>query len=158
MSREEKQVELKALIEPVVEDLGFELVKLSYAAQKNGLLHLIIDHPAGITIDQCEKVSRAVSDLLDLHDLIKHAYSLEVSSPGLERPLTKLEHFIRFVGKKAKIKTKADQVEVNKYSGTIVKADQENVLLKKEDGTEVDIPYELISKANLWYIKPGKNK
>jgi len=98
LTREEKERELVALIEPLVEAKGYELVKLSYAARRHGLLQLIIDHEKGITVDDCELISRTVSDLLDTEDPIEHAYSLEVSSPGLERPLTKAEHFKRFQG------------------------------------------------------------
>jgi len=158
MSREETAARLFEMIEPVVESRGYELVKLDYAAQKHGLLHLIIDHEKGINVDDCEIISRAVSELLDSRDPIKHAYTLEVSSPGLERPLTKKEHFARFAGEKAKIRTTDKVNGSDKFAGTMTVAESDFVTIRGEDGNIVDIPYHLIKKANLWYTKPERNK
>jgi ribosome maturation factor RimP len=158
MSREETAAKLIDLIEPLVESKGYELVKLDYDARKHGLLHLIIDHEKGITIDDCEVISRAVSELLDHQDPINHAYSLEVSSPGLERPLTKKEHFARFVGEKTKIRTSDEINGSGKFAGTLVGADNNLVTIRGEDGNMADIPYELIKKANLWYTKPERKR
>jgi len=94
------------LIEPVIKEKGFELIKIEYNPGNNGLLRLIIDHENGISIDDCADVSRVVSENLDIYDPIKHSYMLEVSSPGSERPLTKKEHYDQFIGKKVKIRLK----------------------------------------------------
>ncbi len=158
MSREETAAGLIEMIEPLVESKGYELVKLDYTARKHGLLHLIIDHEKGITVDDCAIISRAVSELLDNQDPIAHAYSLEVSSPGLERPLTKKEHFSRFTGEKAKIKTVEEVNGSDKFAGTLVGVESDLVTLKGEDGKVVDIPFDLIKKANLWHTKPERKK
>ncbi len=158
MSREETAVRLLEMIEPLVESRGYELVKLDYAARKHGLLHLIIDHEKGITVDDCAVISRAVSELLDNRDPIAHAFTLEVSSPGLERPLTKKEHFARYAGENAKIRT-IDEVDgFDKFAGTLVAAEGDFVTLRGVDGKVVNIPFDLIKKANLWYTKPERNK
>ena len=156
MSREERADKLKALLEPLVENLGYELVKLDYAARKHGLLHLVIDHEKGINVDDCESVSRAVSQLLDQEDPISHAYTLEVSSPGLERPLTKAEHFKRFAGEKAKIRTREEVGGQSKFAGTLLGWKNNSVIFKTEAGDSVEIPEDLVLKANLWYVKPSK--
>jgi len=92
---------LVTLVRPVVEDLGYELWELEYSPGRgNGLLRLYIDAPAGIAIDDCERVSRAVSALLDAEDPVPGQYTLEVSSPGLERPLRTPEHFAPYAGEK----------------------------------------------------------
>lgn len=158
MSREETAARLFEMIEPLVESKGYELVKLDYAAGKHGLLHLIIDHEKGITVEGCEVISRAVSELLDSQDPITHAYTLEVSSPGLERPLTKKEHFARFTGEKAKISTIDEVNGSDKFAGTIVGAESDLVTIRGGDGNIVNIPYALIKKANLWYTKPEQKR
>jgi ribosome maturation factor RimP len=158
MSREETAARLLEMIEPLVQSKGYELVKLDYAARKHGLLHLIIDHEKGVTVDDCEIISRAVSELLDSSDPITHAYTLEVSSPGLERPLTKKDHFARFKGEKVKIRTDAEVNGSDKFAGTLVSAESEYITVRGEDGKLSDIPYQLIKKANLWYTKPERKR
>lgn len=158
MSREEVQKRLIALIDPLIESNGFELVHLEYIAGKHGGLHLFIDHENGISIEDCAFVSNIVSDLLDMEDPIAHAYTLEVSSPGLERPLTKKEHFMRFQGEKVKVRFSNGSGGNSKISGALLSAESEHIVIRKEDSTEVELPYSLITKANLWYTRPEKDK
>ncbi len=157
MSREDLRDRLIELVEPLVESKGFELIKLEYISGKQGKLYLYIDREGGVTIDHCELISNAVSDLLDYHDPIAHAYTLEVSSPGLERPLTKKNHFERFKGEKVKIKTSEEIAGRRKFSGTLAGAGEESIVIKLEDGDDVEIPLPLIDKANLWYPKQDKD-
>ena len=97
--------ELAAMLEPTVERLGFELADLDVRlASQDGLIRLFIDKPDGIGVEDCETVSRAVSALLDVEDPIPGNYSLEVSSPGLDRKLTKAKHYQRFIGDTIKVK------------------------------------------------------
>src|SRR5688500_4419191 len=101
----QKQQEIEALLAPAVSALGLELLGAEYSAGvNNALLRLYIDHRERlVTIEDCESVSREVSALLDVHDPIDAHYTLEVSSPGIARPLFKPEHFARFVGEPAKV-------------------------------------------------------
>ncbi len=158
MSREEVRNNLIKLIEPAVESRGFELIQLDYIPGKHGHLHLYIDHEEGVTIDHCETVSNVVSDLLDFHDPINHAYTLEVSSPGLERPLTKKKHFERFTGEKVKVKTVEPMEGRKKFSGILKKTGENSVFVELDDGSEAEIPLDRVEKANLWYTKADKDK
>jgi ribosome maturation factor RimP len=98
------QERVQALLEPLVEGLGYELVCLElHGSGAHALLRLYIDAPQGIGLDDCERVSREVSAALDVADPISGSYRLEVSSPGLDRPLAKPEHFRRFAGRQAKL-------------------------------------------------------
>ena len=99
---------LQDMLEPVIDNLGYETVRILTIGQVNPTLQVMIDVKDGsrdVTVDDCAKVSRALSAVLDEKDPIKDKYSLEVSSPGLDRPLTKPEHFSRFVGYTAKVET-----------------------------------------------------
>lgn len=158
MSREETRQKLIELIEPLIESKGFELVHLDYISGKQGRLHLYIDHDDGITISHCEIISGIVSDLLDDLDPIPHAYTLEVSSPGLDRPLTKIKHFIRFQGEKVRVITSEPIGGSSKFSGILQSADDQYITVIKDDGSEVKISYELIKKANLRYTETKKKK
>ena len=100
-------VSLQKLIEPAIAALGYELVGTEYLPQgKHSLLRIYIDTPEGIKVEDCERVSHQVSGLLDVEDSIQGQYSLEVSSPGLDRPLFKVEHFDRFAGQQIKVRLK----------------------------------------------------
>jgi len=92
---------LTALLQPVVEELGYELWELECSPGRgNGFVRLYIDAEAGITVDDCERVSRAVSEVLDAEDPVAGQYTLEVSSPGFDRPLRTAAHFARFVARR----------------------------------------------------------
>jgi ribosome maturation factor RimP len=99
------RADLQALLAPTVEGMGFELVGVEHApAGRGSLLRIYIDSEAGIDVDDCAEVSHQVSGLLDVEDPIGHEYRLEVSSPGIDRPLFVREHFERFAGHRARIK------------------------------------------------------
>ncbi len=157
MSGEEVRQKLLELIEPLIESKGFELVRLDYSPGGQGRLNLYIDHENGVTIDHCELISNAVSDLLDFYDPIEHAYNLEVSSPGIERPLTKKKHFERFKGEKVKIKTSEALQGRKNFSGTLANTKEDSIIVNLEDGNIVEIPLSLITRANLWYPRPDKD-
>ena len=92
---------VEAIALPVLEELGLGLVEVQYRREQNGwILRLIIDKQEGVTLDDCASVSREISQLLDIEDFIDQAYNLEVTSPGLDRPLKSLAEFGRFVGKR----------------------------------------------------------
>lgn len=141
---------LQDLIEPVVTAAGYELVRVMSIGQVNQTLQVMIDKLDGsdITVDDCAKVSHLLSDMLDEKDPIADKYSLEVSSPGLDRPLTKLEHFKRYVGYEIKLETE-DKVENRKrFKGKITEVVNNNVVLMMDE-TAYTIPFDLITKAKL---------
>ncbi len=123
-----KQIEAVAL--PVLKELGFELVEVQYRREQNGwILRLIIDKQDGINLADCAAVSREISQLLDIEDFIDQAYSLEVSSPGLNRPLKSMADFERFVGRKVKIKTIEPIAGEHVFIGKINKTEGESIIL-----------------------------
>ena len=148
----ETKKKILALIEPVVESFSMELVDFDYQPGGRGHLCIYIDKPGGATIGDCELASRAVSDILDAHDLIKHHYTLEVSTPGVERSLKKLTDFQRFTGEAAKIYTWNPLNGKKKFLGLLggVSEDGKIKLELEGDGLE-EIPFAEIKKAHLWF-------
>ncbi len=140
---------LAALLAPLVEGLGYELWELEYAPGRgNGLLRLYIDADAGITLDDCERVSRAVSELLDAEDPVPGQYTLEVSSPGVERPLRTAEHFARFVGEKVYVETVQALEGRRRFKGALTACDAATVEVEV-DGRRWTLPISGIRKAHL---------
>ena len=152
------QEPLYTLLEPVVEALGYELVHIEFEGRgRNALLRLYIDHPfaAGsqdevpeVTLSDCETVSREVSAFLDVSDPIAEPYRLEISSPGLDRPLTKPAHFARFFGEEARVTLEAPQDGRRKFRGRIDGVDDHELYLVV-DGERVALPLQGIRKARL---------
>ncbi len=140
---------LVALIEPALLALGYELVLLEYSPGiKTASLRLFIDGPEGVQLGDCEKVSREIAALLDVEDPIEKAYQLEVSSPGLDRPLTKVEHYERFKGEKARVQTLVAINGRKKFIGPIVGIEGRALMLK-QDAEIVRIPLADIEKSRL---------
>lgn len=136
---------LETLLTPIVVDLGCELWACEYLIQgKHSLVRLYIDKPEGITLDDCEKVSREVSVLLDVQSPIASQYTLEVSSPGLDRPLCKKEHFQRYIGSLVLVKIKNPIDKRRKITGLLSAVDDATVVVDT-----VAIPMANIIKANL---------
>ena len=142
--------DLTRLIRPAVEALGFEFVGLEYLSNpKNRLVRIYIDRePDGISVDDCAEVSHEVSALLDVEDPVAGNYSLEVSSPGVERPLFEPDHYRRFIGEKAVVHLFAPRDNRRKLTGRIVDADDSRVVIDV-DGDPVDVAYPEIRRANL---------
>jgi ribosome maturation factor RimP len=141
--------ELRALLEPTIERLGYELTDLeARLTGKSGLLRLYIDRPDGVGLDDCEKVSRAVSALLDVEDPIPGHYDLEVSSPGLDRKLTKIEHFQRFMGETVKVQMRFPIDGRRRFRGRLLSTDDKNIVLDV-DGTQHNLPLATIDSARL---------
>lgn len=140
---------LVQMLEPLVESLGYELVLLEYSPNShNALLRLYIDKEAGIGLEDCERVSREVSGLLDVEDPISSNYSLEVSSPGLDRPLVKRSHFERFKNEQAKVQLLAPKNGRRRFLGVITGADARAFTLDTEQGA-VEIEYSEVERARL---------
>jgi ribosome maturation factor RimP len=140
---------LTALLEPVVAGLGLQLWELEFAPQaKGGLLRLYIDSAVGITVDDCEQVSRAVSAVLDADDPIPGEYTLEVSSPGWDRVLRTAAHFAQFVGERARVELKTAVAGRKRFTGRLLHVDDQAVTLDVA-GTVVALPLAQLHKARL---------
>ncbi len=140
---------LAALLEPTVERLGYELVDLEVRlGGKGGVVRVFIDKPEGIALDDCEAVSLAVSALLDVEDPIPGNYTLEVSSPGLDRKLTKIEHFQRFIGETVKVQMRFPLAGRRRFRGTLEAVDDENIAVVV-DGEKHSLALNAIDTARL---------
>ena len=141
--------ELQKLLEPTIEGLGYELTDLEVRlGSKGGLVRLTIDKSDGIDLEDCEKVSHAVSALLDVEDPVASNYNLEVSSPGLDRKLTKVEHFQRFEGETVKVQMRFPIEGRRRFRGTLVSSDDENIVVDV-DGESHSLPLKTIDTARL---------
>jgi len=141
--------ELAKLLEPTIERLGYELSDLEVKlGGRGGMVRIFIDHPDGISLDDCEKVSLAVSALLDVEDPLPGQYNLEVSSPGLDRKLTKVEHFHRFTGETLKVSMRFPIEGRKRFRGTLVSSDDENIVVEV-DGEPYSLPMATIDTARL---------
>lgn len=141
---------VQVFAEKLLPSMGLELVEVQFRLEGHGwVLRLYIDGKDGITLDHCSRVSREVSDFLEVEDLIAHAYHLEVSSPGLERSLRSMKDFQRYIGKKAKLKLREDVENQKILIGDIVRAEDDTVELVLEDGTRCQVAFAQIRKARL---------
>lgn len=140
---------IEAYAEPVLRELGLELVEVQYRQESHGwVVRFFVDREGGVTLDDCATVSRAISTWLDVEDLIEHAYHLEVSSPGLERPLKKVEDFKRFAGRNARIKIKEPRDGQRVFTGILGEI-QDNEFTLIVDEQPINIGFEEIAKARL---------
>lgn len=144
--------QMVALLEPVVEQLGYELadIELNLGGDNGngGVLRLFIDQAAGIAVEDCEAVSRQVSALLDVEDPIPGEYSLEVSSPGLNRRLVKPEHFERFAGSRVKVRLLRLVDGRRRFNAELMGVEEANVILR-EGQQSFEVPLSEIETARL---------
>ncbi|RME63016.1 MAG: ribosome maturation factor RimP [Nitrospirae bacterium] len=149
MNREEIIRKVKALVEEVLENTDLSLEDIELLGSPGRLtLRVIIDSPKGISINDCERVSRQLEALLDIEDPIPGSYTLEVSSPGLDRPLRKIEDFIRFSGRLARVTTSEKVANQTFFIGRIRAVEKDTVHLEVK-GRLLKIPFHIIKKANL---------
>ena len=141
--------ELEKLLEPAIERLGYELTDIEVRlGGQGGLVRLTIDKPDGIDLEDCEKVSHAMSALLDVEDPVPGNYNLEVSSPGLDRKLTKVEHFQRFEGETLKVTMRFPIEGRRRFRGKLLSSNEENIVVEV-DGESHSLPLTMIDTARL---------
>ncbi|MBI5197336.1 MAG: ribosome maturation factor RimP [Nitrospirae bacterium] len=138
------------LVRPVVESLGMELADVEYSGStRHGVLRLFIDREGGVSLNDCEEVSRQVSYLLDVEDPFTHAYTLEVSSPGLDRPLKRISDFEKYQGRKVKIKTVRPFLNQKVFEGKIQGVDGQTIRVQTHGQENLEIPFSEIAQARL---------
>ena len=141
--------ELNKLVEPSIKNMGYELSDLEVKQDgRNKLVRLFIDKPEGITLDDCESVSQQISLILDVEDLIPEDYTLEVYSPGLNRKLTKIEHYLRFLGSEVKVKLHPSIDGRKNYKGKLLLADEDEIEIEV-DGQMHTIAADTIDSTRL---------
>lgn len=140
---------LTALLQPVVASLDCELWGLElFSKGRETVVRLYIDRADGVTLEDCEKVSRQVSSVMDVEDPIASEYTLEVSSPGMDRPLYTLDQFARYIGEQVSIRLRSAFEGRRKFTGLLNGVEDEDVLVVVDDN-EYLLPIELIEKANI---------
>ncbi len=140
---------LESLLSPAVNSLGYELILAERTgSHENGVLRLYIDGPLGISVDDCSRVSRQVSALLDVEDPISGHYSLEVSSPGVDRPLVSPDHYRSYVGHKVKITTARHIEGRRRFGGHLEEVTEEGVIVDV-DGEAYELPFAEIESGKL---------
>ena len=146
---EEYERKTEELLLPIMEEYSFELVDVEFVKEgSNRYLRAYIDKPGGITIDDCEAVSRRLSDLMDEKDFIEEAYILEVSSPGLGRPLKKEKDYVRSMGREVEVRLYKAIDRQKEFTGTLSAYDDKTVTLTMEDGSEA-----VFEKADIALIR-----
>ena len=142
--------DLAQLFEPVIESMGYELVGVEFnAGGGHGTLRVYIDREQGVSLDDCAAISHQVSGILDVEEPIQQAYDLEISSPGIDRPLFKLADFERFSGEMAKIKLAVGLDGRKNFKGRLQGVADSKQVSIEVDGERFDLPYADIAKANL---------
>ena len=145
----------RRFLEPLIEREGFELVEVEWAREGAAwVLRLYVDREGGVTIEHCKELSRTIEPILDVEDFIEPAYNLEVSSPGVERPLRKQKDFERFAGQRAHVKTygpiPAEGGPRKNWTG-VLRGFQDGAVELDVDGVVHRIPHDKIAKAHLEY-------
>jgi len=145
---------LMALFEPVITSMGYELVGILYRPSRGeGLLRIYIDSESGINVDDCAQVSYQVSGILDVEDPVPGHYRLEVSSPGVNRPLFTLEHYRRYIGETARLRLLGTWEGRRSLSGTLVGVEDDHVIIDDQSG-RYRVPFDRVDRANL-VVMPG---
>ncbi|MXU64735.1 ribosome maturation factor RimP [Oceanomicrobium pacificus] len=140
---------LAALVTPTIEGLGYELVRLRYMGGKKPVLQVMADKPdGGIEVDDCAKISQALSAVLDVEDPIEAEYALEVSSPGIDRPLTRLKDFEAFADYEAKIETEELIDGRKRFKGVLRGVEDDEVLIEIPEGT-IGLKFDWLADAKL---------
>ena len=151
---------VEELVAPTLAEMGYEIVRVTLGGKQRPMLQILAERKdrMGMTVDDCADISRAVSAILDVEDPIDGTYTLEVSSPGIDRPLTRLDHFERFAGFDAKIETREPIDGRKRFKGRILGTDGDCILIAAEDvsglpeGVEVSadaIPIDAVVRAKL---------
>ena len=143
---------VEGLVTPTIVELGYAVWDVEYVKEgAEWYLRITIDSPKGIDIEDCEKVHRAIEVIIDEADPIEDFYYLEVSSPGVERPLKKPEHFVHCIGEVVEVKLFAPDANGKKaYKGTLCGADENGIELDAE-GESIKLEYSAVAKSNIYF-------
>jgi ribosome maturation factor RimP len=149
------------LAEPVALDAGLELVDVEHRREGHGaVLRLLMDKPGGVSLDELTAVSRQLSDVLDVHeDAVPGAYTLEVSSPGINRPLTRPAHFEAFVGKRVHVRTRLPLDDRHSFRGVLAEVDADGIVVRDDGGASHRLAFDAIARAQYQHefpVPPGR--
>lgn len=142
---------IAAIVAPAITELGYELVRVAVLGRERPTVQIMADRKDGslISVEDCEAISHAVGAVLDVDDPIPGAWTLEVSSAGIDRPLTRVKDWNRFAGHQAKVEMAMPVGGRKRFVGVVLGADSENARLRLEDGSEIALPLHDMRKARL---------
>jgi ribosome maturation factor RimP len=145
------QDKIAAIIGPSLKDMGYALVQIRFIESGRRTLQIMAERIDGkaMTVDDCADISRTTSALMDVEDPIKEAYTLEISSPGIDRPLVTLADFERFKGFEAKLETKLPVGDRRRFKGRIKNVSEKDIVMETEPGVSATIPFNVIRSAKL---------
>ena len=156
MAKQAVLSKIEEIAERVARSEGIEIVEVELkGGGKNQFLRISIDRPEGVTHSDCELISQQVGTILDVENVIPSHYTLEVSSPGVERKLLKVKDFERFQGKKAKVALREPVAGQKHFEGTIAGVEEETISLALASGSQVRFPHAQVERANLKFEWPG---
>jgi ribosome maturation factor RimP len=137
------------LVEPVLMERGLELVEVEQRPEGRGqVLRLLVDREGGVDLEELSRLSRELSDLFDVEEPVPGAYTLEVSSPGINRPLRKPEHFVRYIGKRVRLRSHEPVGGQRNFVGTLTTVTAGGITLRSDTGSELTILFSNLDKAN----------
>jgi ribosome maturation factor RimP len=149
-----QEARIAAIVEPVIVDLGFRLVRVKLSAMNGMTLQIMAERPDGtMSVEDCETVSRAVSPVLDVADPVRGAYHLEVSSPGIDRPLVRASDFSAWAGHVCRVETRSLIDNRKRFKGRIISADARRVTLERDDPVAGDEPRFTLDYADIAQAK-----
>jgi ribosome maturation factor RimP len=145
------EARIASIVEPTLEDMGYELVRVAILGRSRPTVQVMADRAdeMQITVDDCEAISHALGAVLDVNDPLPGAWNLEISSPGIDRPLTRMKDWNRFAGHLARVETHMPLDGRRRFSGVALGADENCARLRLEDGQEIAFPLSAIRKAKL---------
>jgi ribosome maturation factor RimP len=145
------------LAEPIALEAGLELVDVEHRREGRGaVLRVLMDKPGGVSLDELTQVSRHLSDVLDAHeDAVPGAYTLEVSSPGVNRPLTRPAHFAAFVGKRVHVRTREPVGDQHSFRGVLISMTADGIVVRGDDGREHSLGFDAIARAQYLHEFPA---
>ncbi len=149
METDPKITRVWEIVEPIALEAGLELVDVEHRREGHGtVLRLLIDRPGGVSLDELTRLSREVSDVLDVHaEAVPGSYTLEVSSPGINRPLMRPRHFAAFVGKRVHVRTRQPIVGRHSFRGALTSVDEHGIVVTGDDGEAHPITFDAIARA-----------
>jgi ribosome maturation factor RimP len=158
METDPKTMRVWEIVEPIALDAGLELVDVEHRREGRGtVLRLLMDKPGGVSLEELARVSREVSDVLDAHaEAVPGAYTLEVSSPGINRPLTRPAHFTAFVGKRVYVRTRQPIAGRHSFRGVLASVDDQGIVVTGDDAQPHAITFDAIARAQYQHqFTPG---
>jgi ribosome maturation factor RimP len=147
MQNAERIEAIRAIVTPILASLGLDLVEVNYSGGRSGVLRIFIDRKGGVGLDDCERAHRLLGHALDAADPVPSSYALEVSSPGLDRPLKSERDFLRHLGERIRVRTSLPVEGRSEWVGEIAGVDGERLTLKLPDARELKVPRAQVAQA-----------